>query len=61
MSKARKRKQYETVLDEHIRECHCCGGSLARNVTEETEWCLNPDCSAREVRFSMPYIEVEGL
>ena len=34
--------------------CHVCGQSLQRNSTTALEWCINPRCQVRGLRFNIP-------
>lgn len=47
-------------LDLSTTRCHVCGGRLQRDQMAEKEWCTHYGCSARGVRFSIPYVVPMG-
>ena len=48
-------------LDLTHEVCHSCGGLLAKNIRAEKEWCINPICIIRNIKFSIPFIVEKEL
>lgn len=46
-------------LDLSKEKCHVCGNTMARNIRAEKEWCVNPGCTIRNTKLSIPYKEVK--
>ena len=40
--------------------CHCCGNPLMRDVKNLKEKCVHFSCSAKNVIFSIPFLD-EGV
>ena len=50
-----KWKSAKFVIDLTLPDCHICGRRLMRNMTTEKEFCVNPGCQVRGIKFNIPY------
>jgi len=50
-----KWKRAKFVIDLGKPNCHVCGRRLVRNMTTEQEFCVNPSCQVRGIKFNIPY------
>jgi len=52
-----ERKMKKPKLDLSKENCHCCGNPLVRDMKNLTEKCIHYSCSARNVNFSIPFVD----
>ena len=50
-----KWQEREYVRDLSKPDCHVCGERLIRDMTKDKEWCVNPVCQVKGIRFNIPY------
>ena len=46
-------------LDLTRKNCHACGQPLFKNLSKQTEQCIYYACLIKNVKFTIPVIEVE--
>jgi len=43
-------------LDLSKPNCHVCDSRLVRDLNHDKEWCKNPECQVRHIKFNIPYL-----